>query len=108
MFNLFSSSTKVYKSLDGKAFKDEYAKSRQPVLLDVRTAEEFGSGTINNARNIDIMSPEFHKHISALDKSRAYFVFCRSGGRSGQACNIMAQQGFTVYNLKGGVGSWPR
>lgn len=107
MFNLFSSD-KAYKSLGGKEFKEEYTKSNQAALIDVRTAGEFRCGTINNARNIDIMSPDFYNQISALDKRKVYFVFCQSGGRSGQACSIMAKQGFTVYNLKGGVSSWPR
>lgn len=108
MFNLFSTGTKLYSSLNGNEFKAEYTKSNQPVLLDVRTAGEFAGGTISGARNIDVMSPDFQKKISALDKNKEYFVFCRSGGRSAQACGIMAEQGFKVYNLKGGVGAWPR
>lgn len=43
-----------------------------------------------------------------MDKSKDYFIFCRSGNRSAQACGIMAELGFNVYNLKGGVGMWPR
>lgn len=108
MFNIFSSETKTFKSLSGREFKEEYTKSKQPVLIDVRMAAEFASGSIPGAKNIDIMSPDFRKQISSLDKSRPYFLFCRSGNRSAQACGIMAQQGFNVYNLKGGVGAWPR
>jgi rhodanese-related sulfurtransferase len=108
MFNLFSSGTKAYKSLNGKDFKEEYAKSKQPVLIDVRTAAEFTSGSISNAKNIDVLSPDFKKQISNLDKNKHYFLFCRSGSRSGQACSIMAEQGFNVYNLKGGISTWPR
>ncbi len=108
MFNLFSSETKVYKSFGGKEFKEEYTKRKQPVLIDVRTAGEFASGSINNAKNIDIMSPDFQKKISGLDKNKNYFLFCRSGNRSDQACSIMAKQGFNVYNLKGGISAWPQ
>lgn len=108
MFNLFSSETKAYKSLGGQEFKQEYSKGKHSVLIDVRTAGEFGAGSIMGAKNIDIMSPDFDKQISALDKSKDYFLFCRSGHRSGQACSIMAERGFKVYNLKGGVNAWPR
>lgn len=108
MFNLFSTAAKPYKSLGGREFKDEYTKSKQPVLIDVRTATEFSAGSLKNARNIDIMSPDFQKQVSALDKDKDYFVFCRSGNRSGQACSIMAAKGFNVFNLNGGVGNWPR
>lgn len=108
MFKLFSSDTKSYKSLGGKEFKDEYTKSKQPVLIDVRTSAEFASGSINGAKNINVSAPDFNKQISALDKGKDYFLFCRSGGRSAQACSIMAEQGFNVYNLRGGIGAWPR
>ena len=107
MFNLFSSETKAYKSLGGPEFKQEYSKSMQSVLIDVRTVGEFASGSIAGAKNIDMMSPDFKKQISALDKSKDYFLFCRSGQRSGQACRIMAEHGFKVYNLNGGVSAWP-
>lgn len=108
MFNIFSSDTKAYKSLIGRDFKEEFNKSNQSVLIDVRTAAEFAAGTIPGARNIDIMSPSFEAKVSMLDKSKEYFIFCRSGSRSAQACNIMAEQGYKVYNLKGGVNAWPR
>lgn len=108
MFNLFSGKTKNYKSLNGKEFKHEYDARNHPVLIDVRTAAEFASGSISKAKNIDLLSLEFKKQIHAMDKSKDYFIFCRSGNRSAQACGIMAELGFNVYNLKGGVGMWPR
>ncbi len=108
MFNIFSSETKAYKSLPGKKFKEEFSKAKQPVLIDVRTASEFSSGTIPGAKNFDIMAPGFQKQIASLDKSKDYFLFCRSGSRSAHACGVMAGQGFKVYNLKGGVGAWPQ
>lgn len=108
MFNIFSSESKAYKSLNGKDFKEQYTQSKQPVLIDVRTSAEFASGSIPNAKNIDIMSPDFRKKINALDKDKDYFLFCRSGSRSAQACSVMAGLGFNVVNLKGGVETWPR
>ena len=50
MFNLFSSETKAYKSLGGQEFKQEYSKSTQSVLIDVRTVGEFSSGSITGAK----------------------------------------------------------
>lgn len=108
MFNIFSSETKAYKSLNGREYKEKYNNIKHPVLIDVRTAREFASGSIPGAKNIDIMSTDFEKQIVSLDKSKDYFLFCRSGNRSAQACSIMAEQGFNVYNLKGGVDAWPR
>lgn len=108
MFNIFSSKTTAYKSLNGHEFKEEYKKCKRPVLIDVRTAGEYASGSIPGAKNFDIMSPGFERQISQLDKATDYFLFCRSGNRSAQACSLMAKQGFHVFNLKGGVGAWPR
>ena len=108
MFNLFTSETNAYKSLNGKEFKEEYSRTTNPVLLDVRTAAEFATGSITNAKNIDVLSADFKKQIDSLDKSKNYFLFCRSGSRSGQACSLMAEKGFNVFNLKGGIGTWPR
>ena len=108
MFNLFSTETKAYRSLNGTEFKEEYSKSKQPVLIDVRTAAEFASGSISNAKNIDVLSLDFKNQLNSLDMEKEYFLFCRSGNRSGQACSMMAAQGFKVYNLKGGIGAWPK
>ena len=78
------------------------------VILDVRTAEEFESGYIKGALNLDIRGgADFLVSIEKLDKSKSYFVYCRSGARSGQACQLMSQMGFSaVYNLYGGVLAW--
>ena len=107
-FKIFSSGSRTYKTLSGQEFKQEYNKSKRRVLIDVRTAGEFASGSIPGAKNIDIMSPDFKKQMDRLDKSNDLFVFCRSGSRSAQACRILADLGFNVYNLKGGFGAWPR
>lgn len=77
-------------------------------LLDVRTPEEFEQGFIPGATNIDIRGgQEFIDEIEKLDKNKNYYVYCRSGARSGQACAIMNQLGFeNTYNLSGGILEW--
>lgn len=78
------------------------------VILDVRTEEEFGEGNIPNAINMNIFKGQaFVYELEALDKSKNYYVYCRSGGRSGQACEIMNEMGFeNAYNLMGGFSEW--
>lgn len=107
MFDLFATHKKAFENLHGKAFRDAQLKTNS-VLLDVRTPGEYASGTLKGARNIDIMSPTFQETIGKLDRNKEYFVFCRSGNRSAQACAIMARQGFKVSNLDGGIGQYPR
>jgi Rhodanese-related sulfurtransferase len=94
-------------NLSGKAFKKELEACEHPVLLDVRTAGEFSAGTIPGSVNIDFLSPNFAKNAKQLDKEATYFVFCRSGNRSGQACKMMHQLGYDVRNLSGGIGAFP-
>lgn len=108
MFNLFSIGTKNYENLRGLEFKEKFNQSKGAVLLDVRTPGEFKGGTIKGARNIDFMSTSFSSQIATLDKSKEYFLLCRSGSRSAQACNLMAKEGFKVFNLAGGIGEWPQ
>ncbi len=77
------------------------------VLLDVRTPEEFASGFISGAVNIDFKSPEFNGKLDELDKTKTYLVYCRSGGRSAKAMTMMKEKGFKrVYNLRGGIIEW--
>ena len=90
----------------------EWAKAltKQPeaVILDVRTEEEFESGYIPNAKNIDLrMGPGFIDEINTLEKNKSYYVYCRSGARSAQAVQLMRDLGFTeTYNLLGGILDW--
>ena len=77
------------------------------VVMDVRTSDEFLSGHLANAMNIDYNAGNFENDIQGLDKNKTYAVYCHSGRRSGLATEIMAKQGFThVFNLNGGVTEW--
>lgn len=97
-----------YNQLPGDLFKKEFKSTKDAILLDVRTASEFNSGALPGAVNIDIMSSKFQSTVAALDKSKTYYIYCRSGNRSGQACQLMSKMGFDVRNLMGGIGAWPR
>ena len=77
------------------------------IILDVRTPEEFVSGHIEGALNIDFNSGNFANEITRLNPSENYAIYCRSGSRSGQAASIMHKAGFhDVSNLNGGVIDW--
>lgn len=78
------------------------------VLLDVRTEDECDQGIIEGSINIDIhKGQEFIDAVAALDKSKNYYVYCRSGMRSAKACEIMNELGIdNAYNLQGGIIEW--
>ncbi len=76
------------------------------VVIDVRTAEEYAQGHIDNALNIDVQSPTFADEIGALASDGRYVVYCRSGNRSAEAVRQMEELGFTeVYDM-GGLQAW--
>jgi rhodanese-related sulfurtransferase len=77
------------------------------IIIDVRTPEEFCSGHIKDATNIDFYSDKFIEKLRIVRKDVPIYVYCRSGGRSSSAANKMEELGFTkVYNLVGGIGAW--
>jgi rhodanese-related sulfurtransferase len=81
---------------------------KNAIIVDVRTPEEYEDGKIPGALNIDFYKGQgFIYLIDALDKENTIFVYCRSGSRSSQACQLMNKLGFkTVYNLNGGLIEW--
>ena len=77
------------------------------ILLDVRTEEEVIENKINNSLNIDFYSDNFQKSILSLDKSKTYYVYCRSGRRSLNTVKFMRENGFSKsYNVDGGIIKW--
>lgn len=96
------------KNLTQEQWSKEVSEDKNSVILDVRTEEEFVEGYIPTAKNIDIYKGQgFLDEIEKLDKSKNYYVYCRSGARSAQACALMNQQGFeNAYNLMGGITDW--
>ncbi len=77
------------------------------VIIDIRTPKEFNEGHLENAFNIDFYSETFKKDLDKLDKNKTYFIYCRSGNRSGRAIPIMKELGFKeIYNLSVGIKEW--
>ena len=91
--------------------KDWIAKQesdQDAIIIDVRTEEEWNFGVIDGAIEIDIYKGgEFLAKINKFDKSKNYFIYCKAGGRSAQACAVMNSLGFAnTYNLVGGIMAW--
>lgn len=94
--------------LSQEEWKHKLENDDNAFLLDVRTLEEFEEGHIPNARLLDIrQARSFMEEIQSMDASKHYYVYCRSGARSAQACQLMGQMGMdTTYNLLGGFMEW--
>jgi rhodanese-related sulfurtransferase len=94
--------------LSQEEWREQLESDENAFLLDVRTPDEVEEGYIPNATNIDIyLGQEFVAELEKLDKTKNYYVYCRSGQRSGQACAIMNKLGFeNAFNLEGGFMNW--
>jgi rhodanese-related sulfurtransferase len=74
-----------------------------PVIIDVRTPEEYAEGHLQGAVNFNVESDEFETQISLLDKNSTYQVYCRSGNRSATAVRQMEDLGFLHVTDLGGL-----
>ncbi len=88
-------------------WKQRLSEDGNAVVVDVRTPGECAEGIQPNAVQLDIMNGQrFMDETSAWDKNKNYYIYCRSGNRSGQACQYLSGKGFTTYNLLGGMMTW--
>ncbi|MBL4710183.1 MAG: rhodanese-like domain-containing protein [Flavobacteriales bacterium] len=94
------------QNLEVNDFKNGFKTDENPVIIDVRTPEEEAEGLIPNSINLNIMDQNFPTKVLDLDKSKTYYVYCRSGARSANACQFMEKNGLKSYNLIGGIQAW--
>jgi len=94
--------------LSQSEWANQLEQDTNAVIIDVRTPEEWSEGIIPNALQINIYEGQgFVYKIDELDKAKNYYVYCKAGGRSSQACSIMNQLGFeNTFNLQGGFMQW--
>lgn len=95
-----------YGNTDVKGFA-ELMNDSDVVVLDVRTAEEFVDGHLAGAVNIDYRQDNFvEQAVVRLPKDKTIAVYCRSGRRSAGAAELLAEKGYKLVNLKGGILAW--
>ena len=98
---------KEMENITQEVWKTRLNGDANAVILDVRTSDECATGIQNGAIQLNFLEPTvFSAGLEELEKNKNYYVYCRSGNRSGRACQIMDAQGFTTYNLIGGMMEW--
>lgn len=98
--------TSVIYTVSAETFKSKM-ESNPGTVLDVRTPEEVAEGVIPNAVVININDADFTERINKLDKTKPVYVYCKAGGRSARAADILMENGFAeINNLDGGIGAW--
>lgn len=96
-------------TLAPQAFIKQAKADTTAFILDVRTPEEYKEEHLAGAQQLDFLNSEaFDAGIKLLDKSHTYYVYCRSGKRSHNACIKMQKQGLKVFDMEGGILNWKR
>ncbi len=102
-------SIKIISAKEANALIEENSGSPEFVILDVRTSEEYNSGHIESAVNIEYKSNDFKQNIEKLDRDKVYITYCRSGRRSTGASELMKGIGFeNIYIIEGGIVAWDK
>ena len=84
-------------------FNDFYQlyQNEQLSLVDVREVEEFETLHLEGAQNLPLS--QLTDIYDQLDKDLLHYVICKSGMRSSRACQFLAEQGYDVINVQGGM-----
>lgn len=88
------------KEISFDEFYQLYQKESLSVL-DVREVEEFEALHLEGAQNLPL--GQLADIFDRLDKDLLYYVICKSGMRSARACQFLAEKGYDVINVQGGM-----
>lgn len=92
-----------YSNVSVQDLQQVAANPQGVIIMDVRTDGEVAEGMVPNAIQNDVNGNNFKENAAALDKNTTVYVYCRSGGRSQTASQILVEMGFTdVRNVEGG------
>lgn len=96
-----------YRQVTAQEAKELMDSEEDPIVLDVRTKEEYAEGHVPGAILIphDAISTEAEETLT--DKGQLILVYCRSGNRSRQAAETLVSLGYTNVVDFGGIGDWP-
>ena len=73
-------------------------------VVDVREQEEYDALHLDGVTLLPLS--ELVDRYTELDKAQAYYVICKSGRRSGRACQFLEEEGYDVNNVKGGMAAF--
>lgn len=93
------------RNVDVATLLNDLKAETPPLLIDVRTPEEFAEGRVPGAKNVPLDT--LGSQVEALkSEEREIYVVCRSGGRSARAADLLARRGVRAVNVEGGTLAW--
>ena len=96
----------TYIQIDQEKAKEMMAVNDGHVIVDVRRADEYAAGHIPGAILIPNESIGTEKPEQLPDKDQIILIYCRSGNRSKQAAQKLADMGYTNIYEFGGINTW--
>jgi rhodanese-related sulfurtransferase len=80
---------------------------RNAVVIDVRSAEEFGKGHLPQARHLQFDELKSKVGQVAKNKNTPVLLVCQTGAHSAKAQSVLKEAGYAeVFTLQGGVNAW--
>ncbi|HAM80657.1 rhodanese-like domain-containing protein [Ornithinibacillus bavariensis] len=92
------------KEITAKELEQKLTAGEKLTIIDVREDDEVATGKIPGAKHIPL--GQIPERLGELDKNEHYYMVCRSGGRSSNACEFLIQNGYNVTNMVGGMLAW--
>ena len=101
-----SGTHKSYTQISQDVAKDMILKDNSLIIIDVRTKGEYEEGHIPGAVLIPNESIKDRKPELLPDVNQVILVYCRSGNRSKQAAQKLANMGYNKVYEFGGINTW--
>lgn len=105
-----SKEVKNEKKAEYKKITSDEAKNimltEKPIIVDVRSLEEYNEGHIPNAISIPLETIENEAETKLKNKDDLILVYCRSGRRSREAALRLIEKGYTNVIDFGGIQDW--
>ena len=101
-----SGTSATYEQISSQQAKNLMDTESDYIILDTRTEEEFAEGHIPNAILIPHYEIAQRAEKELPDKDQLILVYCRSGNRSKQASQVLADLGYTNVKEFGGIIDW--
>ncbi|QSF46866.1 rhodanese-like domain-containing protein [Paenibacillus tianjinensis] len=94
----------IPKAVTPQALVEQLKQGKPLNLLDVRESVEWAEGHVEGAKHIPLS--QLMERREELEPAQEIIIMCRSGNRSGLACELLHEKGYKVVNMTGGLNAW--
>lgn len=92
---------KIPKEVTPQEVAEQLKQGKDLMMLDVRESAEWVEGHVEGAVHIPL-----GQLMQRYNASQEVIIMCRSGNRSGLACELLHEKGYKVVNMTGGLREW--